>query len=125
MTKEQLIILCSSVSAFLVLLLLALVIIRSIHKKKIRESETAVNKVLESSTTSLAEQFGGSKNIQSIDKRGSRVTVLVHDKSLIDEKKIQESWESVLFMQNKIVFVIGTKSGQFEELLKAKASKED
>lgn len=103
---------------------IVLIVYTVIKKKKIRQSEERVDAKIEDSTDMLALTFGGKENIKEITSRGSRVTVTVIDLSLVDKGKINQELESVMFMGNKIVFVIGSKSEQFRRLLSDKISNE-
>ena len=51
---------------------------------------------------------------------GSRVTVLIKDIEKVNKEEIQKQFDSVMFMGNKIVFVIGSMSEEFSALLKEK-----
>ena len=71
----------------------------------------------------LSDKFGGRENIVEIVQKGSRVIVTVKDPVAVDKDEISRSLDSVMFMSNKIVFVIGTKSEQFKALLEENVGK--
>lgn len=91
--------------------------------KKIRLSEEKANQKVEEAASHLSLCFGGNDNIESVSQKGSRVTILVKDMSLVEKTKIDEELSSVMYMGNKIVFVIGSKSEDFSKLLKENIEK--
>ena len=91
--------------------------------KKIRLSEEKANQKVQEAASHLSLCFGGNDNIESISQKESRVTILVKDMSLVEKTKIDEELPSVMYMGNKIVFVIGSKSEDFSKLLKENIGK--
>lgn len=94
-----------------------------IHHLKRKKNEQIVEEKVKTSAKTIADKFGGRDNILEIVQRGSRVVVTVKDPLLVHQKEIQEVVESVMFMSNKIVLVIGTKSEQFKDLLEDSVGK--
>lgn len=112
------------VVAAVVLFLLVFFLVRHIvHKNKIKASEKEVEEKVKTSASSLAPCFGGNDNIKEITQRGSRVTVLVNDPEKVDKEKINATLSSVMYMGNKVVFVIGSKSEEFKKLLEENVDK--
>ncbi len=91
------------------------------RKKKL--SEEACNQKVEESAGKLSTCFGGKDNILSISQKGSRVSVNVKDIHLVNQDEINKELSSVMFMNNKVVFVIGSKSEEFSKLLKENIDK--
>lgn len=100
------------IAAFLVWLICFI-----IRKRNIKKSDLKVDEKIKESTSSVASYFGGKKNIKEILSKGSRVSVEVEDIKLVDRPQISAHFESVIFMGNKIVFVVGSKSESFAEEL--------
>ena len=109
----------SALGALLIAALL-FILIRRYQKKK---TEAIIEEKVKTSAKSIADKFGGRENILEIVQRGSRVVVTVKEPLLVHQKEIQEVVESVMFMSNKIVLVIGTKSEQFKERLEQSVGK--
>lgn len=99
----------------------------AIHKvnynSRKKKAEIAIDKKVEDSAGKLSSCFGGKENIESISQKGSRVVVIVKDNSLVDKDEINKELSSVMFMNNKIVFVIGSKSEEFSKLLQENVDK--
>ena len=110
----------------IVLVAAAVIIIVLISRKqaKIKASEKAVDEKVKSSASTLSLCFGGNDNIKEITQRGSRVSVLVNDMSKVDKTKIDATLNSVMYMGNKVVFVIGSKSEEFSKLLEENVAKQ-
>lgn len=110
----------------IVLVAAAIVIIVLISRKqaKIKASEKAVDEKIKSSASTLSLCFGGNDNIKEISQRGSRVSVLVDDMSKVDKTKIDTTLNSVMYMGNKVVFIIGSKSEEFSKLLEENIAKQ-
>lgn len=108
------------VAAVVLIALIIFLVLHFIKKKKIEESEREVSKKVDDVTSSLSSLFGGNDNIEEIKKMGSRVTVLIKDIEKVNKEEIQKQFDSVMFMGNKIVFVIGSMSEEFSALLKEK-----
>ena len=93
---------------------------------KRKQNEIEVNEKIDSSTDVLSPLFGSEDNILNISSRGSRTSIELKDISKIDEDKIKEAFDDVMFMGNKVVFIIGEKSKEFasilEEKIKSKSS---
>lgn len=97
-----------------------LFLLRHFRRKK---AEQVVEEKVKTSAKTIADKFGGRENILEIVQRGSRVVVTVKDPLLVHQKEIQDAVESVMFMANKVVLVIGTKSEQFKSLLEESVGK--
>jgi phosphotransferase system IIB component len=110
----------------IVLVAVAIVIIILISRKqaKIKASEKAFDEKIKSSASTLSLCFGGNDNIKEISQRGSRVSVLVDDMSKVDKTKIDTTLNSVMYMGNKVVFIIGSKSEEFSKLLEENVAKQ-
>ncbi len=109
-----------------VAVVLAFFVILYLHfrkKKMIKEAEEKINEKVEQSAGKLSTCFGGNDNIVSITQKGSRVTVLLKDISLADKEEINKELSSVMFMNNKVVFVIGSMSEEFSRLLEENIKK--
>lgn len=122
MELYQIILICVAVIIVIVGVIIAIFIIRK--NKKIKESNLAADKKVEQSASHLSTCFGGSKNIVSISQKGSRVTLIVNDISLVDKETISKELPQVMYMNNKIVFVIGSMSEEFSKLLKDNIDKQ-
>lgn len=113
----------------LVVILVVLVIAMTVfmfyilHKKKVIESERKADEVIKTSAAQVSDKFGGKDNIKEITNKGSRVTVLVEDMTKVDKKAITDTLEQVMFMNNKVVFIIGSKSEDFKKLLEENVDK--
>lgn len=56
--------------------------------------------------------LGGFPNIGSVSSRGSRLTVVLQDKHLLDEEKIKDlGVSSLIKMSAKVILVIGQEAG--------------
>lgn len=108
-----------------VLLLLAVIItIFKINKsKKIRESNSSADLKVKNAALNLGACFGGKENIKEIKTIGSRVSIIVEDISKVDKEKINGELSSVMYMGNKIICIIGSKSEEFSALLKEYTNK--
>jgi phosphotransferase system IIB component len=104
-----------SAAVFVVLLILLCLYLRK--KARIRKADEEVKAKVSASASVLSGKFGGNDNIRSISASGSRVTVIVIDPLKVDKAGISQSLDNVMYMGNKVVFVIGTESQEFEKLL--------
>lgn len=107
-------------------ILIGLVVFLALHlhkNAKIRKSNEEADKKVEESASHLALCFGGNDNIEEITQTGSRVSVKVKDPSKVDKEKIDQELSSVMYMGNKVVFVIGSKSEEFSTFLKENVGK--
>ncbi|MFA6861653.1 MAG: hypothetical protein WCR56_04670 [Bacilli bacterium] len=93
-------------------------------KRRIKQADEAVTKQVVESTSALSLDFGGTDNIISISKQGSRVTVQVKDNSLVKKDEINKIMINTMFMGNKVVFVVGSASEEFSKLLSENATKQ-
>ena len=109
-----------SVLGFLILVTIVYFLIRHFHAKK---QDRKVEEKVKTSAKELSDKFGGRDNIAEITQRGSRVIVSVKDPLKVDKGDIAKTLDSVMFMDKKIVFVIGTKSEQFKKLLEENVGK--
>ncbi len=103
--------------------ILVILSIYLIHKKKIADSNRKADEIVQSSAIKVSDKFGGRDNIVQISSKGSRVTVLVKDPTIVDKESISSILEQVMFMGDKVVFVIGSKSEYFKELLEENVDK--
>ena len=85
-----------------VLLAVAGIIIFLIRRKnKIKQAEEFPH---------LLEAFGGSENINQVTYKGSRVSVIVENKKLVDKEKIKEEGvETIVVSNKKFTLVVGNK----------------
>lgn len=114
-----------AVAASLVLLALLCFIIMKINRRKqIEASENAAAEKVRSAASHLSSLFGGNENILQISSKGSRVTVTVKDPSAVEKKEIDKTLDSVMYMGNKVVFIIGEKSEEFQKLLSENIDKQ-
>ena len=109
----------SALGAILIATGIVLLVRHLIRKKQDR----IVDEKVKSSAKELSDKFGGRDNIVEITQRGSRVIVSVRDPLKVHKEEITSALDSVMFMDKKIVFVIGTKSEQFKELLEQSVGK--
>ena len=96
------------------------IIVKNVKKRKADEK---VHETIRTSTNQLGDKFGGRDNIEKIQTSLSRVTVLVKDPTLVDKAGIQSVIKDAMFMGNKIVFVIGSDSEEFQKLLEQNVDK--
>ncbi len=106
-----------------VAVVVVLIVLHLNKKKKIAESEKKADEKIKSSAAEVSDKFGGRDNIKDISSKGSRVTVRVIDAEKVDKKAITETLEQVMFMGEKVVFVIGSKSEEFKQLLEENVDK--
>lgn len=104
-------------------LLLGTAIFFVVDKMRKRHEDQKIEEKVKTSAKELSDKFGGRENIVEIVQKGSRVIVTVKDPVAVDKNEISRSLDSVMFMSNKIVFVIGTKSEQFKALLEENVGK--
>lgn len=124
MEKNKIIILVVVIAVVVLILASGAIILIVLHNKKKRkqynkEVEKADIKFKED-TGKLANYLGGIDNVVGINLTGSRVSIQIKDITAIDKNKIDELFQPVVYMSNKITFVIGSKSNEFEQLLKDK-----
>ncbi len=99
------------------------IILKTKRNKQIKEADEAVDLKVETSASHLSTCFGGNDNIVEIKQSGSRVNVLVADPAKVDKEAIDKELSSVMYMGNKIVFIIGSKSEDFSRLLQENIEK--
>lgn len=109
----------------IIIAVLTIYFIKQNKKKKKENVEKKIDNEIKEVTSSLKDKFGGKDNIIEISSKGSRVTVIVKDISLINKEEINKTFDNVMFMSNKIVFLIGSDSEKFKQLLEDNVSKED
>lgn len=112
-----LIIILVIVGVIIIALALFFLIRHIIKKNKIKRSEEHVENKIDESTTIISTLFGGKENIIDVIKSGSRVSVVVKDISLVNKEKIDEQLSPVIYMNNKVSFVIGSLSSEFQKQL--------
>lgn len=110
------------VSAVVVIATIIVVTLKLNKNKRINESEKKIKETIDESTTKLADCFGGKENIDSIDQIGSRVSVKVKDPLIVNKEAINKELPNVMYMGNKIIFVIGSDSIDFKSKLDEKIS---
>ena len=102
------------------LFLIIRILLKNANKKK---AEEHVDKTIASSTSQLADKFGGKANIEKIQTSMSRVTVIVKNPTIIDKEGINSILPGCMYMGSKIVFVIGSDSEKFKKLLEENVDK--
>lgn len=116
-TRDIVTIVLCSILAILLVMIVTIIIYRSIKKRKIRKSEEKVNQKIEDSTSGLILALGGKENIKEVSVMGSRVRVLLNDYEKIHREEILKLHDSVLFMNDKVTFVVGSLSNEFASKL--------
>ncbi len=114
-----LIVVFSILGALLIALGIAILVRHLVRKKQ----DQIVEEKVKTSAKELSDKFGGRDNIVEITQRGSRVIVSVREPLKVHKDEITATLDSVMFMDKKIVFVIGTKSEQFKKLLEENVGK--
>ena len=114
-----LIVVFSILGALLIALGIAILVRNLVRKKQ----DQIVEEKVKTSAKELSDKFGGRDNIVEITQRGSRVIVSVREPLKVHKDEITATLDSVMFMDKKIVFVIGTKSEQFKKLLEENVGK--
>ncbi len=104
-------------SALVLVLIIILLVLHIRKSNKIKASNLKVKEQVRASADALADKFGGNDNIVKISSSGSRVTVLLKEKDKIDKAGIEKEFSNVMYMGDKVVFVIGTESAEFSKLL--------
>ncbi len=120
---NPIIIVCIAVGCAVLVALIVFLILYIHKKQKIKASEEAADRKVVETAGKLFLCFGGNENILSIQQKGSRVSVLLKDISLVNKEEINKELSSVMFMNNKVVFIIGSKSEDFSRLLQENISK--
>ncbi len=100
-----------------------LIVLKVNRNRKIRQSEIEADQAVETKAKEVSDSFGGKENIVSITQSGSRVTVIVENPDIVEREEINNSLENVMFMGKKIVFVIGSRSETFKDLLEENIGK--
>lgn len=101
----------------IIIIVLAIYLVKQNKKKKKQNAEKKIDSEIKEVTSSLKDKFGGKDNILEISSKGSRVTVVLKDISLINKDEINKTFDNVMFMSNKVVFLIGSDSEKFKQLL--------
>ncbi len=112
-----------AVCAAVVVAVVVLVAAWALRRGKIKKSNAEADQVVNEKAKEVSDSFGGKDNITSIRSSGSRVTVTVENPDIVNRDEINASLENVMYMGNKIVFVIGSKSETFKELLEENTGK--
>ncbi len=99
------------------------IIVKIAKNKKIQESEEQANRVVAETASALASCFGGNENIKGITQRGSRVTIEVNDPLAVNKEEIDSHFQGAMYMGNKVVLVVGSKSEEFSKLLQENVDK--
>ena len=76
-------------------------------KKKINE----IDKEISSTISIIVECLGGKENIVSAEAKGSRLSVVLNDYTLLNEEKIKEQGvSSIIKMSTKVTLLVGSLS---------------
>lgn len=107
----------------LVVIVAAIIIIVVVRKQQmIKQSNQEADDRVSLVASTISKCFG-ENNIEDITQNNSRVTIIVKDISKVNKEEIQKELDSVMYMGNKIVFVVGSKSEEFYKSLKENLSK--
>lgn len=118
LSRNEVIIISLCVSFGVVILITLITLFLHLHKKyKIKKSDQSINEKIHSEADQLIQALGGKDNIKEVKVMGSRVRVTLHDFSKANRDQILTLHNSVLFMNDKITFVIGTFSEHFAKSL--------
>ena len=99
------IILCAALVALIVIVIALVCILR--NKKKNKETDKQILEAIETIVSCL----GGKENIISAEAKGSRLSVVLKDYSLIEEDKIKEQGvSSIIKMTTKVTLLVGSLS---------------
>ena len=97
----------ASVIALIVIIVLTTIINKNKNKKEIEENKKQ--------NSAFLEIFGGQENIISCGSKGSRLVLVLHDYSKLDEQKLRENGvTSLIKATNKVTLIIGEKSKDLE-----------
>ena len=97
----------ASVIALMVIIVLITIINKNKNKKEIEENKKQ--------NSAFLEIFGGQENIISCESKGSRLVLVLHDYSKLDEQKLRENGvTSLIKATNKVTLIIGEKSKDLE-----------
>lgn len=111
------------IASLAIIVLTVILIVRHIKMKKIKQSDEEVKKEVVTKASDLAKKLGSSENIEKIENHSSRVVVYVKDMSLVNKDEINTVLDNVMYMNNKIVFVIGSHGEEFKTLLEENIDK--
>ena len=99
------IILCAALVALIVIVIALVCILK--NKKKNKETDKQILEAIETIVACL----GGKENIISAEAKGSRLSVVLKDYSLIEEDKIKEQGvSSIIKMTTKVTLLVGSLS---------------
>lgn len=95
----------------LVLVILAFILIRKVQKHKYLQKRKDAN-------NDMILALGGNENIVSAVNKGSRLSLVLNDYSIIDEARLKElGVSSIIKMSNKITLVIGAEAQDILNLI--------
>ena len=103
-----------------VIIVAVLIILKILKDKKIKQSNERADELVKEKASTLALEFGGKDNIKAIEQRGSRVSVEIADMTKVNKEKIEAEFSNPLFMENKIIFVVGSKALEFKNELESR-----
>lgn len=107
--KEYLVLIICGIAIIASLIFISVILIKKRH-----QTNNSSKKLLEE----LVLSFGGRKNIISASAKGSRLSLILEDYSLIDEEKLRKyGVTSSIKMSNKITFIIGEKADDLEKYI--------
>ena len=99
-----------------VLVLIVVVIVLTVLIKKSNGKKEQERQVKQNNT--FVEIFGGENNIISCEARGSRLVLVLHDYSKLNEEKLKENGvTSLIKATNKVTLIIGEKSKELETFI--------
>lgn len=112
------------VVALVAVLIAALVAVIVVKHSKSKQRKEFTDKVAGLAGT-VVQALGGLSNIESVDSRMSRLSLVVIDSSLVNLEMLKENGLSeIIVMEKKIVIVVGDEAsklaGDISNLLKAK-----
>jgi len=97
-------------------LLIGLVILIIVLKKKTNPNEKQIE---DFDGNSLVDALGGIDNIQEVSRTGSRITVKLHNTSIINNEKLKENGiDNIVAMSEKITLVVNNNPENIEQLIK-------
>lgn len=89
--------------AIILIVIVVSIVVIIILKKKNKNKEIVT-------FPELLEAFGGKSNITSVSQKGSRISVEVDNKKVIDKDKIkQQGVDTIVVSNKKVTMVVGNK----------------
>lgn len=94
----------------IVVSIISIVVILLVRKSKKKDEGSLFDQII--------SYFGGRENIKEASSRGSRLSLVLDDYSLVNEDELKKiGVTSSIKMTNKITFVIGDKAKEIEEYI--------